>query len=107
MEDSLEYGDVAHPGTDPVAPGGGEAQVVAEALLGVAVDARVNIGPPHGQALEDLGQHEHSGPGDEPPDNERPGRRRGTHLFWEAEYPSADHRADDERNEYGQGHLRG
>ena len=86
-----EVSDIAHPGAEPVAPGRGEAQIIAEPFFGVAVDARIDIGALHGQALEDLGQHEHSGSGDEPSDDERAGGRRGAHLRWQTEYSPADH----------------
>ena len=58
--------DVAEAGADPVAEGRQEAQIVAEAGLGVGEDAGVEIGLALGERLEHARQHLHAAAGDAP-----------------------------------------
>ena len=80
--DQDKAGDVGQAATDPVADCRREAQIVAEARLGVGVDAGIELGLAPGQGLEDEGQHQHADAGNGPGDQGaqatgRPPERRG------------------------------
>ena len=100
--DQDEAGDVGKAGADPVADRRDEAGILAEARLGIGVDAGVQVGLAAGQRLEDEGQHQHADAGDRPGDQRaqaagRPAERRG-----QGEDAGADHRAHDEGDEGAQ-----
>ena len=103
--DQDEAGDVGQAAADPVADRRGKARIVAEARLGVGVDAGVEVGLAARQGLEDEGQHQHADAGDRPGDQGaqaagRPPERRG-----QGEDARADHRAHDEGDERAQREL--
>jgi hypothetical protein len=97
--DQHQAGDVGEATADPVAGRRQEAEIVAEAFLGIGIDAGVELGLALRQGLEDEGQHQHAGAGDAPGDQGaqhagRPakGRRQG-------EDARADHRPHDQGDE--------
>lgn len=76
-EDPVE--GVPGAGAGPEADGGVEAHVVAEAGLGVDEHTGVELGLADGQGLEDEGEHQHAGSGDQP------GDQGGSHPGCDAE----------------------
>ena len=103
--DQHQAGELGEAAGGPVAERRGEAEVVAEAGLGVRVDAGVEVGPPPRQGLEDERQHQHARAGDAPGDDcpDRPAG--GAELRRQGEDAGADHRADDQRDQRGEGEL--
>ena len=97
-----EVGDVADPGADPVAPRGGEADVLTEAGARVAVDAAVDVGLALRECLEHEGEHQHADPGDQPADEEWTGGRAPGHLGGQGEDAAPDHGAHHQGGEGGQ-----
>ena len=91
--------DVADPSADPVAPGRGEAHVVAKTGFGVHVHATVQLRFTVGQGLEHEGQGQHADPGDQPADQGGAGTGTGGDVLRQGENPTADHRAYDQRNQ--------
>ena len=74
--DQDEAGDVGQAGADPVADRRDEAGILAEARLGIGIDAGVQVGLAPGQRLEDEGQHQHADAGDRPGDQRAQAARR-------------------------------
>ncbi|MND78534.1 hypothetical protein D3C80_702480 [compost metagenome] len=93
-EEQDEVADVAQPGTDPVAPGGRKAHVIAESSLGVGIHPTVKIRLAVGQGLEHKGQGQHTDSGDAPADQNSAYISTGSHVLWQRKDPAADHRAD-------------
>ena len=96
LHDQDGEGDIAEGRAEPIAPGHFEACKPAESLLGVAVDAGLQIGALIGQGAEGVGQKEHADQCDDPGDRDRTQAGRARHVLRQIERPAADHRADDD-----------
>ena len=100
--DQDEAGDVGEAAADPVADRRGKAEIVAEARLGVGVDAGIELGLAARQGLEDEGQHQHADAGDGPGDQRAQAAGRPAERRRQGEDARADHRAHDQGDERAQ-----
>ncbi|MNH02579.1 hypothetical protein D3C79_618230 [compost metagenome] len=98
-EEQDEVADVAQPGTDPVAPGGRKAHVIAESGLGVGVHPRVQLRLAVGQGLEHKRQGQHAHRSNAPADQYRTDVGARRHVLRQGENSAADHRPDHQRDQ--------
>jgi hypothetical protein len=103
--DQDKAGDVGQATADPVADRRREAQIVAEARLGVGVDAGIELGLAPRQRLEDEGQHQHAQAGNGPGDQGAQGTGRPSERRGDGKDARADHRTHDEGDERAQGEF--
>ncbi len=92
-------GDVGQQLTEPVAPGGVEADEIAETGLGIAEDAAIEIRATHGEVLIHQCEADHADTGDGPSQRDGPGTGMSGNVLRQTEDSGTDHGADHQRDE--------
>ena len=98
-EDDNQVGDVGDNRAQPVAPGGAEANQLAETFPGVGENTAVEVGANRREQQHGKGEEQDPHAGDAPADKQRGRAGNGCHVLRQTEYTRPQHRAKYQRGQ--------